>query len=66
MRNGGGIISIHFEYLVPVFRYLAAQSVRPLTSRGILSVTAPDDGTDIRVDAADTTGGALAIMVGLA
>ena len=57
---------IHLEYFVLVFRYLAAQSVRPLTSLGILSVTAPDVGTDIRVDTeADTTGGALAIMAGL-
>lgn len=57
---------IHFEYLVLVFRYLAAQSVRPLTSRGILSVTAPDVGPDMRTDVAETTGGALAIIVGLA
>jgi hypothetical protein len=56
---------IHLEYFVLVFRYLAAQSVRPLTSLGILSVTAPDVGTDIRVDTADTTGGALAIIAGL-
>lgn len=62
--RGTNATSIHFEYLVLVFRYLAAQSVRPLTSLGILSVTAPDDGTDI-LDVADTTAGALVTVAGL-